>query len=259
MNEIVRVVGNEAVTDTVSIANGSGNQHKNVLELVRNYIGDLSEFGRVAFETRPFETAGGMQSMEVAILNEHQATLILTYMKNTERIRSFKKSLVKAFYAMAEQLRLQAFNLPTTFSEALYMLANTVEEKELAIKQRDEAIRTKALIGSSREASAMGKASAAVKKVRSLEDELGRGQLYKSARAIPWITEYLIPSKGMWVTLGKKLVLLSSEMGLIVRAIDDSKYGHVNTYHVDVIEQLRKRLDADWNMMGKYRKEAEAA
>lgn len=69
---------------------------------MRTYQADLSEFGRVAFETRTFETAGGMQSREVAILNEQHATLLLTYMRNSEIVRRFKKHLVKAFFELAK-------------------------------------------------------------------------------------------------------------------------------------------------------------
>ncbi|MFO7753182.1 MAG: Rha family transcriptional regulator, partial [Desulfobacteraceae bacterium] len=69
-----------------------GNQHHAVIQLVRNYKEDLEDFGRVAFEMRPFHTEGGIQKREVALLNEHQATLLLTYMKNTESIRNSIKT-----------------------------------------------------------------------------------------------------------------------------------------------------------------------
>jgi phage antirepressor YoqD-like protein len=37
---------------------------------------------------------------EYTLLNEQQATLLITYMKNTEIVRKFKMRLVKAFYAL---------------------------------------------------------------------------------------------------------------------------------------------------------------
>lgn len=92
------------VASTV-IAENTGVQHKNVLGLVRDNIADFQDFGGVAFETRTFETLGGAQSREVAMLNEHQATLLLTFMRNSPIVKGFKKSLVKAFYAMAQELR----------------------------------------------------------------------------------------------------------------------------------------------------------
>lgn len=91
------------VVSSEQIAEGTENQHKNVLQLIRQYRADLEEFGRVESQTRPFETSGGTQSREVFYLSEPQATLILTYMRNMERIREFKKALVRAFYAMQAQ------------------------------------------------------------------------------------------------------------------------------------------------------------
>lgn len=64
-------------------------------------------FGRVEFEIQPFETNGGIQKREIAILNEQQATLLVTYCKNTETVRKFKVALVKAFYEMRELLHSQ--------------------------------------------------------------------------------------------------------------------------------------------------------
>lgn len=88
-------------TTTLAISHGTRNEHKSVIQLVRNYRADLEEFGGVTFEMRPFETAGGKQEREVAILNEQQSTLILTYMRNSEIVRTFKKALVKAFFELA--------------------------------------------------------------------------------------------------------------------------------------------------------------
>lgn len=97
MNELTFIVNGDAVTTTLAIAEGTENQHKNVLSLVRTYLVDLQDFGRVAFETRPLETAGGVQNQEIATLNEQQATLLLTYMRNSVIVRQFKRRLVKAF------------------------------------------------------------------------------------------------------------------------------------------------------------------
>ncbi|SDU38552.1 Rha family transcriptional regulator [Desulfobacula phenolica] len=103
--DLVQLVDHKAVTDTLVLAEGTGNQHKNVLELVRRYKEDLEEFGSLAFKTRPLQTAGGEQKRTIAYLNEHQATLLLTYMKNTEKIRKFKKALVKAFFKAMDYIR----------------------------------------------------------------------------------------------------------------------------------------------------------
>lgn len=106
MNELVFLNdNNEAVTTSLAIAEGSQVEHRAVLQLLRNNLNDFNEFGRVAFETQPFETAGGIQKREVAILNEQQATLLFSYMRNSEIVKQFKIRLVKKFYEMRDTIR----------------------------------------------------------------------------------------------------------------------------------------------------------
>lgn len=131
MNNLVTITDGQAVTTTLAIAEGTDTQHKNVLELVRTYKADLEEFGGVAFETRPFETPGGQQQREFANLNEQQATLLLTYMRNSDIVRGFKKRLVKAFYELAQ--RAKSFD-PSTMSRLdLLKLAIDAEQERIAL------------------------------------------------------------------------------------------------------------------------------
>ncbi|HRQ66556.1 MAG TPA: Rha family transcriptional regulator [Xanthomonadaceae bacterium] len=103
--EIVVEHHGEPMTTSLAIAEGVQLQHKNVLALVRKYIEDIDSFGRVAFETRPFDTAGGRQWVDIAWLNEQQATFLLTLMRNSPIVIEFKKALVRAFFALREQVR----------------------------------------------------------------------------------------------------------------------------------------------------------
>lgn len=107
------------VTTSLAIAEGVGNPHKAVIQLVRQYQADLEDFGRVAFEMAPFVTAGGAQSREVAVLNEQQATLLMTYMRNNDVVRRFKKRLVHAFYEMARARAQFPTGLVTTIARAI--------------------------------------------------------------------------------------------------------------------------------------------
>ena len=94
----------EPFTVSDVIADETGNQHKNVLELIKGNLDDLNDVGRVAFETRPFETPGGTQRRQVALLDEPAAALLMTYLRNTPKVKDFKKRLVAGFYAMRRQL-----------------------------------------------------------------------------------------------------------------------------------------------------------
>ena len=55
-----------------------------------------------------FDTAGGVQSREIAFLNEQQTTLLITFMTNTPKGVKFKIALVKAFYEMRQMLAQQS-------------------------------------------------------------------------------------------------------------------------------------------------------
>jgi len=104
MPELAVLHNDQPMTTSLTIAEGVELQHKNVLELIRKHLDSLTEFGGVAFETRPFDTPGGVQQREIAWLNEPQATLLITFMRNSETVVRFKVALVKAFYELREQL-----------------------------------------------------------------------------------------------------------------------------------------------------------
>ncbi|MBP5969437.1 phage antirepressor KilAC domain-containing protein [Pseudomonas iridis] len=94
--EIVSLIDGEAVTTTLAIAAGCEVDHASVIKLVRAYESDLQEFGLLDFKS---ESTGGRPT-EFALLNEQQATLILTYMRNSTIVREFKKRLVKDFWRL---------------------------------------------------------------------------------------------------------------------------------------------------------------
>ena len=116
-----------------------------------------------------------MQTREIALLTEPQSTLLLTYMRNTDIVRAFKKKLVREFWEMVQQRNQSGTSLPADYIGALEHLLASKRAEQLAIEERDNAVATKAEIGSRREATAMATASAAVRQVQKLKDDLGLG------------------------------------------------------------------------------------
>ena len=95
------------VTTSEVIATALDKEHKDVLALAKKYQADLNEFGVASFKTN-LQTRGnrnGTQEKEIVILNEQQATLLITYMRNSDKVRKFKIALVKAFFEMREQIQ----------------------------------------------------------------------------------------------------------------------------------------------------------
>jgi phage regulator Rha-like protein len=97
MNELVTLKKNDVFTTSRVIAEGTNNKHKNVKELILKYKKDLQEFG--TFSVLNVESTGGRPE-EYYLLNEEQATFLITLLRNSKTVVVFKKELVRQFYAM---------------------------------------------------------------------------------------------------------------------------------------------------------------
>lgn len=76
-------------------------QHHTITRLIREHKVDFENLGKVGFQIQAM-TSG--QHSKNYILNEQQATLLITYLRNTQPVREFKKNLVKAFFEMRDEL-----------------------------------------------------------------------------------------------------------------------------------------------------------
>lgn len=117
--KLVEVSGRNPVTTTLQIALGLQLTHKTVIQLVRTYLPDIQEFGRVEFKTSnsAFEMPNSDREStrgrhtRYAELNEQQATFLMTLMRNSPRVIDFKKALVKAFFEARTLLQTDYFAL----------------------------------------------------------------------------------------------------------------------------------------------------
>ncbi|HEM6541247.1 TPA: Rha family transcriptional regulator, partial [Streptococcus suis] len=76
-------------------------QHHTVTRIIRKNLERFERFGKVGFKIQAMES--GQQSKDY-ILNEQQATLLITFLKNTEQVANFKENLVKAFFEMRDEV-----------------------------------------------------------------------------------------------------------------------------------------------------------
>lgn len=199
--------------------------------------------------------------------------LAMTYIDNPKAVqvrRAFNDILIKTETNS---------NVPQTYLEALKALVIALEEKEkselraqfeaeqkeLAISQRDRAIATKAWIGSKREATSMATASKYKRENtkliventnlkteneeistenNKLKDEAGFGKNYKQVKSIPWLRDYFdFRKKNFYSQCGKVLSAISLELNKSTFTKEKSEY-NIKCYHVSVIEEFRRRLDA---------------
>ncbi|MBE7392099.1 Rha family transcriptional regulator [Ligilactobacillus salivarius] len=97
----------EPYTTSEIIANNTNNQHDSIKRLIRKHQLRLEQFGKVGFEIQPLPSG---QKAKVYKLNEQQATLLITFLDNSEIVANFKTLLVKQFYEMRDELTKRNIN-----------------------------------------------------------------------------------------------------------------------------------------------------
>ena len=96
-NDLVKLKGNDVFTDSLVIAEGTGNKHHAVQVLIQRYENDIKSFGTLLISN---EKSSGGRPVKDYLLNEQQAAFLLTLLKNTKQVVAFKKELVRQFYEM---------------------------------------------------------------------------------------------------------------------------------------------------------------
>ena len=126
---IVEIYENELRVSHRVIAEQTDNKIKSVNNLITDNIKDLEEFGRLPFKKETLKTNGGMQETKTYYLNEPQATLLITFMRNNEIVKKFKVLLVKEFYKMKDYIKNKNY-LPQAndrTSATIYCVNNAIE------------------------------------------------------------------------------------------------------------------------------------
>jgi len=105
MKNLIEVVNSEPRVSHRIIAENTSNKAKNINELIKKYMDDFNEFGIVPFETEKLNQGAG-RSQITYYLNEQQFYLLMTYLRNSEVVRSFKKQLIKEFFSLKEEINI---------------------------------------------------------------------------------------------------------------------------------------------------------
>jgi len=113
--------------------------------------------------------------------------------------------------------------LPENYLDALKALVASEEQKQLAVAQRDEAVRTKAEIGTRREATAMATASVQTRKVNALEVQLDKSKQYSTIKRMERACH---GQKFDW----RLLKSVCQDLGIQPTDVYDQNYGTVRSY-----------------------------
>ena len=230
-------IGNAFQTDgqpsllisTKVIAETTGKMHKHVLRDVRQMLLGLYGLEGQNFETMiadgPTLDHGGFQvamdgrgeyAAEIILDRDHALTLVSGYDVK------LRKRLIDKLAAIETSLKSRAVALPN-FSDPGAAARAWAEQYDARVM----AERTKAEIGTRREATAMNTASQATKKANALELELDRAKSYATVKRMSALYH---DQPFNW----RLLKQASIEMGVPSIDIFDANYGTVKAYHADV-------------------------
>ena len=189
---------------------------------VRVTIERLAERGVIALPAMQEKPTGGRPSVEYVFSGEKgkRDSLVVVAQLSPE----FTGRLVDRWQELESQAARPPIAIPQSLPEALRLAADLAEQKAIAEQERDEAIRTKAMIGSKREATAMATAAAAKREAERLAAELDQSMQYASVKRMEQV---YAGRKFNWRELKKASVALG------LKAIDvfDQNYITVKAYH----------------------------
>lgn len=101
--QLVFVQKENIFTNSKIIADNAKVQHITIKKITLKYKSDFEEFGKLSFKFK-LQSSQPIRKEKIYLYNEQQATLLLTYLKNTKPVREFKKELVRQFYKAKQRL-----------------------------------------------------------------------------------------------------------------------------------------------------------
>jgi len=113
-NSLVKVVKDNPMVGTLSIAKGFGRKHAYVVELIDKYKSDFKSFATVKVSNpdrqknglliKLHKTRGGGKPVVEYLLNKEQAMFLGTLFRNSRVVVDFKRELIRAFGEMERAL-----------------------------------------------------------------------------------------------------------------------------------------------------------
>ena len=181
----------------------------------------LSEFELDKLNLGSFDTGYGVK--EFTMITEPQLYFVLMR-SDKPNAKPFRMFVNKEVLPSIRKTGSYTQNfIPQDLPTALRAYANEVEQKELALKQRDQALATKAWIGSKREATAMATASAAKREAQKLQIQLDQNEDWATVKKV----EFALGGAYDW----RKLTATSAELKIERIDVPDKNYGTVKSYH----------------------------
>ncbi len=213
MNALAHLNTSVQTMSSREISELTGKRHDNVLADIRKMLAEIQS----PEISGDYKDAMGRVQPSIVLDKEQTLCLVAGYSA------PLRMAIIRRWQSLEAE---KSPRLPQTLAEALRFAADIAEQKQIAEEQRDEAIATKAEIGSRREATAMNTASIAVKKATALEIELDRSKSYATVKRMQMIHH---GQEFNW----RLLKSASADIGIEPIEVFDVNYGTVKAYHAD--------------------------
>ena len=219
-NLVIKHDGEFATTSEIIAAN-TDNEHASVMKLVRDYQGQIEQFGPCRFEIAVVKRPqGGGTSREVAILNEQQSTFLLTLMRNSEVVVRFKLELVREFY------RLRSAQFPQVSDpRTAALIESLVRFDQLEQQQKVLQAQTAALT--------------------NRLDQIETAQTHFTVVGYMNTVAHKSVPLTEASTIGRRATKLCKERDLDIGSVPDPRFGRANTYPKHILDEVTGDIVAD--------------
>lgn len=192
--ELVIIQNRQAVTSSLQVAEAFERNHRDVLKSIESLKEGLAQKFADLFHKGKYIHEQNKQEYPMYYMNRDGFTLLAMGFTGSKALE-FKLKYIEAFNEMEQSLLTSVqtdYHLPSTFKEALYMLAESVGENE-QLKEQIENDREKVTLANAITTSDEGLLiEAAAKYLRQNGINIGRDRLFKWLRG----QGYLVNRKG---------------------------------------------------------------
>lgn len=201
---------------------------------VKRTIEMLQNKGLISFTQIVEPIKGGGKPKTVYHVNKRDSYVVVAQLSP-----EFTAKLVDRWQELENQIATPA--LPTSYKDALLMLAQKVGETEELAAENERLNKTKMQIGSKREASAMGKLARANDKIKQLTAMANVKDMSETIqnKAVKFATILAIQSRvDNLKANGLKLANFCRRKGLEIKSVDDVRFGLVNSYPAEAWREV---------------------
>ena len=199
--DLVFMHGDKSVTSSRLVANKFGKAHKDVLRAIKHLDCSL-DFTERNFAPSGYEGPTGRMLKEYIITRDGFTFLVMGF--TGKQAAKFKEDYINAFNAMEKALT--ASNKPATVFDIMQAQLDALKDHETRLKEVEAKISTK-------------------------------DESYYTISGFSRLHGLSMPV-GEARRLGKQAKKLSDQLGYTIGSEHDAKYGHINSYHTDILNQI---------------------